>query len=568
MEANEKHVCRSKVDRRSLLAKFAAHVGVKPSGSESGSSRVLDTLLDAAVNCATDEDSDKDAELLNIETGGWLPSLRVATKIAELFAPHLQGTLLDDAFMTSLRESLTAKFALLHEVGEAAAPLLPALITRGSNSNFPWGDTLLSVKRLLLPEVSKKRFFEVLKETEGRSSHQRLVLNSVGARRFQAVADREKRCDRYGRHTLFGQLWQKARSWSPEQFRLGKGDFAFSVEFEGEGGEDAGGLYRAAIDMAVMEVQSSSLPLMAPTPNARDNCGDYRDCWIFSPSSLGPESLRMVRFLGCLLGLALRSGSLLPLKWPPHLWRPLVGDSRTLEDVKAIDVHAYHLISSLQEDPSLAACLDWSYPDVLGKPGPLKAGKRGPVRPSEATEFIEALYRSRVEYDAAALEELCAGISLVVPTELLRLWTWQELQHAICGEPYLDLKALRAHTVYTNCHDSDTLVRIFWSALESFSEAEKERFLRFVWGRTRLPLGRHWEQNFQLAAVAADDERLPTSHTCFFQLDLPRYSSEQILAERLRFAMNSCITIDSDGQPRTMTNWEETVFSDDDLVAA
>ncbi|OLP74386.1 hypothetical protein AK812_SmicGene46086, partial [Symbiodinium microadriaticum] len=43
--------------------------------------------------------------------------------------------------------------------------------------------------------------------------------------------------DPLGRASLFGQLWQKLRTWSPWSFRLPRGDFAFSVEFEGEGGE-------------------------------------------------------------------------------------------------------------------------------------------------------------------------------------------------------------------------------------------------------------------------------------------------------------------------------------------
>ncbi|CAE8637676.1 unnamed protein product [Polarella glacialis] len=554
----------------SLLADFTLRIGIRPVGGATA----LEALVEAAADKAAAVDADADAcQNPHLSRGpsssdGWLPSLAAASAVAELLAPYANSPRLDEIFVAALRESLAAKSALLHEIGETVLPLLPALVAQSwpvaaDEMSPPWGDSLACMKRLLLPGLTKKRFYEVLRETENRPSHQRLSLNSIGARRFQDRRDR--RCDRDGRHTLFGQLWHKARSWSPEHFRLPRGDFAFSVDFEGEGGEDAGGLYRAALDIAIGEVQSGFLPLMSPTPNARDNSGDYRDSWIISPCASGsPKSLRMLRFLGALLGLALRTGSLLPLNWPPHLWRPLVGDRRTLEDIRAVDVHTYHVICSLHEDAKLASCLDWVYPDVLGRPQPLRHGRSGSVEPEDAAEFAEALAQSRLSYDAVALTALCAGLALVVPPELLRLWTWQELQRAICGEPHLDVDALRAHTVYTNCQDGDALVAMFWAALESFSEAERERFLRFVWGRTRLPTGHVWEQKFQLAAVAADDERLPTSHTCFFQLDLPCYSCQEVLAERLRFAVNSCITIDSDGQPRTMANWDESAFSDDE----
>lgn len=473
-----------------------------------------------------------------------------------------------EAFRGLFDESIAAKWALLVALGASTAPLLTAL---GAPS-APWADALLPLKRVLLPAVTKKRFFEQLRASESRPAASRVSLNSIGAQRFKA----RRTSDPLGRASLFGQLWQKLRTWSPWSFRLPRGDFAFSVEFEGEGGEDAGGLYRAALDMAIRDVQSSFLPLMAPTPNNRENSGDYRDCWMLSPdvSSAGRETLSMLRFLGAILGLALRTGSLLPLSWPPALWRSLVGDPRSLDDVRSIDVHAYQVICSVAEDPQLVSCLSWSCPDVLGRPQDLRRSSgqgdasedsmAGHVENSEVEDFIKALLQSRLEGDLEALEALKGGLALIVPLDMLRLWTWQDLQRAICGEPHLEVSLLRAQTVYTNCTEASTIVTMFWETLGSFSEAEKERFLRFVWGRTRLPVEEEWEQKFQLAAVAADDAWLPTSHTCFFQLDLPRYSSRRVLAERLRFAMDSCVTIDSDGAPRSMANWAEDAMSDEE----
>ena len=39
---------------------------------------------------------------------------------------------------------------------------------------------------------------------------------------------------------------------------------------------------------------------------------------------------------------------------------------------------------------------------------------------------------------------------------------------------------------------------------------------------------------------------LPTAQTCFFQLRLPQYTSQQIMAERLRYAVRHCRSIDMD----------------------
>lgn len=39
---------------------------------------------------------------------------------------------------------------------------------------------------------------------------------------------------------------------------------------------------------------------------------------------------------------------------------------------------------------------------------------------------------------------------------------------------------------------------------------------------------------------------LPTAQTCFFQLRLPQYSSQEVMAEKLRYAINNCRSIDMD----------------------
>lgn len=54
---------------------------------------------------------------------------------------------------------------------------------------------------------------------------------------------------------------------------------------------------------------------------------------------------------------------------------------------------------------------------------------------------------------------------------------------------------------------------------------------------------------------------LPTAQTCFFQLRLPPYSSPETLAERLRYAINNCRSIDMDNY---MLSRNTEAGSDDD----
>ncbi len=60
-------------------------------------------------------------------------------------------------------------------------------------------------------------------------------------------------------------------------------------------------------------------------------------------------------------------------------------------------------------------------------------------------------------------------------------------------------------------------------------------------------------------------DSLPTSQTCFFQLRLPVYSSQEMLAEKLRYAINNCRSIDMDNY-MLARNIDTGTGSDDDIA--
>lgn len=87
-------------------------------------------------------------------------------------------------------------------------------------------------------------------------------------------------------------------------------------------------------------------------------------------------------------------------------------------------------------------------------------------------------------------------------------------------------------------------------------------FLRFVSGRKRLPVsikicrgptGKSTSRKFADCTNAhiigpRANALLPVAHTCFYQLILPDYSDEHIMARKLRYASYNCAGIDLDEQ--------------------
>ena len=50
------------------------------------------------------------------------------------------------------------------------------------------------------------------------------------------------------------------------------------------------------------------------------------------------------------------------------------------------------------------------------------------------------------------------------------------------------------------------------------------------------------------------DLHLPVSHTCFFSMEWPRYSSVEIAKEKLLYAIVNCVDIDADNTAEGRSN--------------
>lgn len=57
----------------------------------------------------------------------------------------------------------------------------------------------------------------------------------------------------------------------------------------------------------------------------------------------------------------------------------------------------------------------------------------------------------------------------------------------VCGSPDIPLHLLKSVATYKGIEPTASLIQWFWEVMESFSNTERSLFLRFVWGRTRLP---------------------------------------------------------------------------------
>ncbi len=83
-------------------------------------------------------------------------------------------------------------------------------------------------------------------------------------------------------------------------------------------------------------------------------------------------------------------------------------------------------------------------------------------------------------------------------------------------------------------------IQALWNVLGRMGAEERRLFVRFVTSVERPPLlgFRELRPPFCIRQAGRDEERLPTASTCVNLLKLPPYRSEEVLEQKLRYAIH------------------------------
>lgn len=379
---------------------------------------------------------------------------------------------------------------------------------------------------------------------------------------------------------------------------LTPGPMSWQVAFAGEGGDDYGGLFRESIREMAADLQSPATGLFIPVPNSRNATGFNRDTFLPNPACTTPLHTRHYRFIGMLMGSGMRTSNPVGLDLPPLFWKRFLREEVSLRDLAGVDERWVRAIESVRTAsnplawrelvaspvaavvagqpqgagggsppaPGTTGQLMWCCKSVGGHIVELvKGGLTKHVRYEDRVEYVRLAVQARlIEFDRA-IEAMRVGFSINVPTFILPLLTHKELMVRVCGEVTVDLDILKS--IIKNKLDggeSDPRMAWLWATLEEFTNEERQQFLGFVWGRERLPRDTSGLQLEVRTQASHGDEHLPSSHTCFNALDMPRYSSQQVLRDKLRYAIAHCKAIDTDFAARGGVGEETEHEGDDD----
>ena len=321
------------------------------------------------------------------------------------------------------------------------------------------------------------------------------------------------------------------------------------------------------------------MPIFAPCPNKKKNLGLNRDRFLLNAALTENYHEQCFVFLGKFLGIGIRTGSTLPINLAPFIWKQLIGQTVTLQDVAAVDATFVEFTTQIRcieaegvDESSWDDSMDLTFVCQSSDGREVELipnGRQVRVSFGRRAEFCDLAEQYRLQELRRQCALVRAGLATIVPIQVLDLFTATELEVEVCGKPDIDLQLLRKHTSYSGYSASDNAICILWEVLESFPSELRSAFLRFVWGRSRLPPAELFSTNFTITRLSRSDPdaSFPIAHTCFFTVDMPEYTSFEAMRAKLLYAITECLSIDGDGsanasrQGNSEADWDD---SDDD----
>lgn len=455
-------------------------------------------------------------------------------------------------------QQLFARALILKRVATLIDKDLPYLLPKWRYSS---GDLeAVGVLRQLWPLCSSRNVLieQMLRDTVSKTPSDMpiIYINRIAAKQHREDPNAQPDITKTVFHQVFNELGKHTK---PDEFNYrwaGHWPQWWECKYLHEGVIDQGGGFRDSLaEMAdelcpVSPTDDVPLPFFVRSPNqSQDSSNAYRDAYTPNPTC---HLFSKYLFVGQLMGAAFRSQETLVLSLPQFIWKQLVGELvNWMRDFVTVDSAEVKLIESIESMDRER--FESTFEGVLNFTTVLSGGatvnllsttEERWVTYDDRLEYCELVKQVRLKESEKQVAAIRDGLTQVVPSQVLSLLTWQELEQRVCGNPEISVAALKQSSRYdSDLSESSPRVRLLWQALEEFTNEERSRLLRFITGRRRLPV------TVYIDSHDGNSDSLPTSATCSNTLYLPNYTTVEQSIEKLRYAAYNCVAIDTDMSP-------------------
>jgi hypothetical protein len=320
------------------------------------------------------------------------------------------------------------------------------------------------------------------------------------------------------------------------------------INFPGEEGLDAGGLFREWFNICFKSLEGDQMKLLIVSDS---NEFSYNINPMLKHTK---ENYSYFNFIGKLIGKALFDNITINICFNKLIYKMILQEEITLDDLLFIDNPLYtslHNLKDLQESGSNLEDLGIYYSIDLQDSNKLSHsfnlvdnGIDKPVKDikdfiNKRIFFIKGLYEPFVK-------KIRDGLFSIIKKDIIQKFTSDELELIINGRPFIDVEDWHRNTIYKEPYYSESQIIIwFWEIIKELSQKELSNLLMFSTGTSRVPFGgfaalesnRGNLSKFKLERSEYNfmKKNFIKAHTCFNRLEVPEFDSKEEMEEAIKF---------------------------------
>ncbi|XP_007895541.1 probable E3 ubiquitin-protein ligase HERC4 isoform X3 [Callorhinchus milii] len=305
------------------------------------------------------------------------------------------------------------------------------------------------------------------------------------------------------------------------------------VIFVGEEAIDAGGVRKEFFLLIMRE-------LLDPKYGMFQYYEESRLIW-FSFQTF--EDNDLFHLIGIVCGLAIYNFTIVDLPFPLALYKKLLKYKTTLDDLKELIPDVGRSLQQLLDYPedNVKDIFFLNFTITEEKYGVTQIkelipnGTNTSVTNENRHEFVEAYVDYVFNKSVAPLfDAFFEGFHKVCGGKVLQLFQPNELQAMVIGNANYDWKELEKNTEYKGEYGADhPTIKFFWAVFHELSLEKKKQFLLFLTGSDRIPILGMKSLKIVIQPTGGGNDYLPVAHTCFNLLDLPKYTDQELLQNKL-----------------------------------
>lgn len=251
-------------------------------------------------------------------------------------------------------------------------------------------------------------------------------------------------------------------------------------------------------------------------------------------------------FFGLLCGLSLFNCNVADIPFPLALFKKLLDQTPSLEDLKELSPVLGESLQTLLDDDGddleevfhIHFNVHWDKNDVDLIPDGSHIIVDQTNKRDYVSKYVNYIFNISVK---AVYEEFQRGFYKVCDKEIIEFFHPEQLKDVIIGNTDYDWETFEKNAHYEHGYDSShpTIV-MFWKALHKLTLEEKKKFLVFLTGTDRIQVKGVKNMKITFCCPETLNEKDPIrAQTCFSVLYLPKYSTMERVEEALQVAINN-----------------------------